>query len=323
MIDKSIKFLNQKEPSIFVCDQHPTLLTTKLAFDLSKKNKENSLVYQVQHHHAHMLSLMAEYDLTDMIGIVCDGVGYGLEGQIWGGEIFQCYNATEFERIGHLNEQPMIGGDLATINPLRMVAGILLGQVDGIEKFLYTNLIHFPYSKRELEYIISAITSTRDYPMTTSTGRILDAVSSLLGICYKRTFEGEPAITLESRSSNGKDISIPPKIISNNILDTTYLLKFIFENKDKYSIQDLAYSAQVYIAKGLASIAIDNALSSCIDVIGFSGGVSQNKIITKIIKKEVEKNGIKFLLHKNIPPGDGGISVGQAYFALNKLLLQK
>ena len=97
-------------------------------------------------------------------------------------------------------------------------------------------------------------------------------------------------------------------------------MKFIFENKNKFSLKDLAYSAHVYIAKGLANIAIENALSSGIKVIGFSGGVASNKVITKVIKEEVEKSGVKFLQHKNIPPGDGGISVGQAYYTMSELL---
>jgi hydrogenase maturation protein HypF len=314
MIYKMMKFQNIK-PSIFACDLHPTIMSTKLAYQLSK---DNSSVFQIQHHHAHMASLMAEYNLDNMIGIICDGIGYGLDGNLWGGEIFRCENVTKFERIGHLSEQPMIGGDLATINPLRMVAGILLGQVDGIENFLYSNLVYFPYFKKELESIIT-ISKSRSYAKTTSTGRVLDAISSLLGICYQRTFEGEPAISLESSSLEGKDILIPPKI-SNNILDTTNLLKFIFENKSKFSLRDLAYSAQTYIAKGLANIAIESALSSDIRVIGFSGGVAYNKVITKIIRKEVERSGVKFIIHKNIPPGDGGISVGQAYYTMTKIL---
>lgn len=314
MIDKMIKFYNQN-PLYFACDMHPTMVTTKLAFKLSN---DVSRVFQIQHHHAHLASLMAEYGLQDIIGIICDGSGYGLDGSIWGGEIFQCENIRKIKRIGHLREQPLIGGDLATIYPLRMVVGMLMGNVDGVENFLYSNLTHFPMGEKEIESIIS-INKSRLYHKTTSTGRVLDAISSLLGICYQRTFEGEPAISLESNSINGKDILISPKI-SDNVLDTTYLLKFIFENKNKFSLKDLAYSAHVYIAKGLANIAIENALSSGIKVIGFSGGVASNKVITKVIKEEVEKSGVKFLQHKNIPPGDGGISVGQAYYTMSELL---
>ncbi|HEX7818297.1 MAG TPA: hypothetical protein VF419_02860, partial [Nitrososphaeraceae archaeon] len=270
------------------------------------------------HHHSHIVSLLAEHNKQDIIGVVCDGIGYGLDGNLWGGEIFKCENVTNIQRIGHLIEQPMIGGDLATLNPLRMVVGILFGKVDGFEDFLYSNLIRFQYGHKEIESIISNLQSD-SYLKTTSTGRILDAISSLLGICYKRTYEGEPAISLESSSINGKDIFIDPKI-SGNILDTTYLLKCIYENRDRLSLKDIGYSAHSYLAKGLAEIAGENALSTGIGVVGFSGGVAHNKIFAKILKEEIEKRGIRFLLQQKIPPGDGGISVGQAYYTMNKIL---
>jgi len=313
-IEQMMKFLDLK-PSFLACDLHPSMLTTNLAYNLAK-NESN--VFQVQHHHSHIASLMAEHNIQDIIGVVCDGIGYGLDGNLWGGEIFKCENVTNIQRIGHLIEQPMIGGDLATLNPLRMVAGILYGKVDGFEDFLYSNLTRFRYGHKEIESIIGNLQSD-SYPKTTSTGRILDAISSLLGICYERSYEGEPAISLESSSINGKDIFIDPKI-SGNILDTTYLLKFIYENRDRLSPRDLGYSAHAYLANGLAEIAAENALSTGIKVVGFSGGVAHNKIFTKILKEEIEKRGIRFLLHQKIPPGDGGISVGQAYYTMNKIL---
>lgn len=313
-IEQMMKLLNLK-PSFFACDFHPSMLTTNLAYNLAQ-NESN--VFQVQHHHSHIASLMAEHNIQDIIGVVCDGIGYGLDGNLWGGEIFKCENVTNIQRIGHLSEQPMIGGDLATLNPLRMAAGILFGKVDGFEDFLYSNLIRFQYGHKEIESIISNLQSD-SYLKTTSTGRILDAISSLLGICYKRTYEGEPAISLESSSINGKDIFIDPKI-SGNILDTTYLLKCIYENRDRLSLKDIGYSAHSYLAKGLAEIAGENALSTGIGVVGFSGGVAHNKIFAKILKEEIEKRGIRFLLQQKIPPGDGGISVGQAYYTMNKIL---
>lgn len=313
-IEQMMKLLNLK-PSFFACDLNPSMLTTNLAYNLAQNE---SKVFQVQHHHSHVASLMAEHNIQDIIGVVCDGIGYGLDGNLWGGEIFKCENVSNIQRIGHLIEQPMIGGDLATLNPLRMAAGILSGKVDGFEDFLYSNLIHFQHGHKEIESIIGNLQS-ESYRKTTSTGRILDAISSLLGICYKRTYEGEPAISLESSSINGKDIFIDPKI-SGNVLDTSYLLKCIYENRDRVSPNDLAYSAHAYLAKGLAEIAAEKALSTGIKVVGFSGGVAHNKIFTKILKEEIEKRGIRFLIHQKIPPGDGGISVGQAYYTMNKIL---
>jgi hydrogenase maturation protein HypF len=105
-----------------------------------------------------------------------------------------------------------------------------------------------------------------------------------------------------------------PKI-EEKVLDTTYLLREIFNNKDKYSVADLAHSAQSYLAKGLAQLAIDEALRLRVENVGFSGGVAYNEHITGIIRKKVEYAGLKFLVHTKIPTGDGGISFGQAIVA--------
>jgi hydrogenase maturation protein HypF len=309
-------FLNQK-PKIVVCDLHPTLNTTRLAYNM--KNSEDIVVKQQQHHHSHILSLMAEHSIDEVIGIVCDGTGYGDDGSMWGGEIITS-NGYKYERSGHLMEQPMPGGDMATYYPLRMVLGILYNKVDHLEDFIYKNLQYFPKGVKEVKILFDEIIMNNNKKfkttMTTSTGRILDAVSSLLGICYERTYEGEPALKLESAALNGHDVLYLSPIISHNILDTTVLLKNIFENRKRFSKKDLAYSAHMYLANGLAEIAIDKALASGIKKIGFSGGVAYNSIITKTLSEIISKTGIEFLTHNTIPPGDSGISIGQAYSAL-------
>jgi len=287
-------------------DLHPKFATTNLALTLA--NQLGCEVTAIQHHHAHLASLMGEYGFEDMVGIVCDGFGYGLDGKAWGGEILW-WNGENFERLGHLQEQPMVGGDKATIYPLRMVAGIL-HNLNGFEDWLYSKANFFPYGEEEVNVILKQLKSGRT-PYTTSCGRVLDAVSALLGVCYERTYEGEPAIKLESKAIWGKDcLNLKPKI-ENNTVNTTYLLTEIFENLDRYPIEDLAFSAQKYLAEGLAYLAIEKAESLGVKTIGFSGGVAYNKQITKTIKTVVEKNGFRFVCHNQIPPGDGGISFGQ------------
>jgi hydrogenase maturation protein HypF len=312
-------FLNKK-PKIIVCDLHPTLNTTRLAYNM--KNSDNIIIQQ-QHHHSHILSLMAEHSIDEIIGIVCDGTGYGDDGSMWGGEIITS-NGYKYERSGHLMEQPMLGGDKATYYPLRMVLGILYNKVDHLEDFIYNNLQYFPKGVKEVKILFDEIIMNNNNnnnkkfktTMTTSTGRILDAVSSLLGICYERTYEGEPALKLESAALNGHDVLYLSPIISHNILDTTVLLQNIYENRKRFSKKDLAYSAHMYLANGLAELAIDKVLASGIKKIGFSGGVAYNSIITKTLSEIISKTGIEFLTHNTIPPGDSGISIGQAYSAL-------
>jgi hydrogenase maturation protein HypF len=289
------------------CDLHPKFLTTRFAKELA--NEFNCKIFQVQHHHAHLASLMAENGLDEIIGIVCDGLGYGLNGEIWGGEIFYC-RESEFKRIGHLKKQPMVGGDLATRYPIRMVIGILHEVMD-ISEWAFNKAELLPYGSKEVELILKQL-KNKTYLKTSSCGRVLDAVSALLGICYERTYEGEPAMKLESIAYHGEDVLKLKPMFKGSIIDTTYLLENIFENLKKFNVQDLAFSAQEYIAKSLAQLAIEEANRLGVKAIGFSGGVAYNEHITSTIHRLVEENKLKFILHKQVPPGDGGISFGQA-----------
>jgi hydrogenase maturation protein HypF len=147
---------------------------------------------------------------------------------------------------------------------------------------------------------------------TTSCGRVLDAVAAVLGVCYERTYEGEPAIKLESTATKGKDALKMKPIINRDALDTTQMLSAIFENRDKKPKADLAYSAHAYLAKGLASLAIEKALENSVKVVGFSGGAACNEILASLMRETVEAAGLHFLVHEAIPVGDGGVSFGQA-----------
>jgi hydrogenase maturation protein HypF len=302
--------LTNSKVEVIACDLHPKFTTTKLAQDLG--NKFECQVIPVQHHHAHIASLMGEWNLKEMVGIACDGFGYGSDGTAWGGEILHC-NQDGFQRRGHLQEHPMVGGDLATLYPLRMVAGILNGEVD-VEEWLLSNSVRFPHGKKEGEVIVKQLEKGLA-PKTTSCGRVLDAVSAILGLCYERTYEGEPAMKLESVSSKGKDVLNLTPLLKGNVVDTTLLVHEIFNQKSKYSVADLACSAQSYLAKSLAQLAVEEAERLNVKHIGFSGGVAYNEQITVTIRRIVERKGFKFIVHNRVPPGDGGISFGQAIAA--------
>lgn len=297
------------------CDMHPRFITTKLAQEFGREF--NCPVFPVQHHYAHILSLMGERNIDELVGIACDGTGYGLDGDIWGGEILHC-TLKGFNRLGHLQKQPMIGGDLAVKYPLRMAMGILNQSLD-INDWIFSKVNYFPYRDKEVTIILKELKKNR-MPMTSSCGRVLDAISALLDLCYERTYEGEPAMKLESTAICGKDVLKLDAKIERDIIDTTYLVREIFDNRNKHSIADLAYSAEAYIAKSLAELSINKAKKLNVDIIGFSGGVTYNKHIALSLKKHVEKNGLKFLVNNQLPSGDGGISFGQAIAASNILI---
>ncbi len=290
------------------CDLNPKFITSRYARELG----DEIPVLAIQHHHSHIASLMGEHGVEEIIGIACDGIGYGTDGNIWGGEILLC-NASGFKRLSHLEEHPMVGGDLATIYPLRMVAGMLRGEVE-VKEWLLAKKEHFPHGEREVEVILKQL-ERGAVIKTTSCGRVLDAVAALLGICYERTYEGEPAMKLEAIAFRGRDVlKLQPKI-EGDVLNTAYLLMEIFHSLGKQRISDLACSAQSYLASGLAQLAIEKAGELGIDAIGFSGGVAYNEFIAARIKTLVEEAGFKFFTNVQVPPGDGGISFGQVIAA--------
>jgi hydrogenase maturation protein HypF len=302
--------LTNSRVEVIACDLHPEFTTTRLAQSLG--NELECPVILVQHHHAHIASLMGEHDVHEIVGIACDGFGYGSDGNAWGGEILYC-NQDRFQRLAHLQEQPMVGGDLATRYALRMAAGILYGTTD-VEEWLLSQSDHFPHGEREVEIVLKQLRKDSAVK-TTSCGRVLDAVSAILGVCYERTYEGEPAMKLESVATEGSDILNLMPIFEGAAIDTTCLVREIFAKRDEYPVADLACSAQSYLARSLAQRAVKEAERIGLKTIGFSGGVAYNEHITQIIRRTVEKSSFKFLVHHQVPPGDGGISFGQTIAA--------
>ena len=305
--------LTKAEPKVLACDLHPRFSSTFLAKRLGKQ--WSIPVVQVQHHHAHLSKLMVEHGVDEAIGIVCDGYGYGPDGAAWGGEILYS-NIGSFERLGHLQEQPMIGGDLSTRYPLRMAAGILHDRIN-IRDFLHQMTEHLPHGTAEADVILKQLESGR-IPVTSSCGRVLDAVSSILGLCYERTYEGEPAMKLEAAAAQGNDALKLDVRIEGGGVDTSFLLEGIYRNLGKATIPDLAFSAQSYIARSLAELAVQKATDLGISAIGFTGGVACNEHISNSIRSAVESGGLTFISHDPIPPGDGGISLGQAVVAAQR-----
>jgi hydrogenase maturation protein HypF len=292
------------------CDLHPKFTTTCLAQELSEQNGWQLI--RVQHHHAHVAALMMEHAVDEVVGVVCDGYGYGVDGDAWGGEILLCTRESpEFKRLAHLEKQPLLGGDVATRYPLRTAAGILSKKM-AVDEWLFKHSNYLLHSETEAKLILQQLQKGVGTVQTTSCGRVLDAVAAILGVCYKRTYEGEPAIKLESIAINGKDVLSLKPLINGNVLDTTEMLHRIFENMDRFSTADLAYSAHAYLARGLASLAVEKALDHGVKAVGFSGGAASNQILAEVIRGTVEAAGLRFLVHEAVPPGDGGVSFGQA-----------
>ncbi|MEM2969049.1 MAG: carbamoyltransferase HypF [Candidatus Bathyarchaeia archaeon] len=304
-----IRLTNSRVEAV-ACDLHPKFITTRLAQQLAEENGWRLI--QVQHHHAHVAALMMEHAVDELVGVVCDGYGYGADGGAWGGEILFCTrDSAGFKRLAHLESQPLLGGDAATRYPLRMAAGILSKKMD-VAQWLLAHSGCLPYGETEAKLILQQLRNGVGVTATTSCGRVLDAVAAVLGVCYERTYEGEPAMKLESAAIKGRDALKLEPIIKGNVLDTTQMLYTIFENIGKAATADLAYSAHAYLARGLAALAVENAKKVGAKAVGFSGGAASNQLLAEIMRQTVEAEGLQFLVHEVIPAGDGGVSFGQS-----------
>jgi hydrogenase maturation protein HypF len=313
--------LGLDDVDVIAHDLHPNYTTSWLAPRMAERIGARTVA--VQHHHAHLCSLMAEQGLEEIVGVAADGVGYGPDGTAWGGEVMRA-GLSSFECIGGLKKQRMPGGDLAAVYPARMVAGILWEQLDSaeLERVLREHCAGgFRKGEREMQAVLQQLERGLNVFLTSSCGRVLDAVSCLLGICAERTYEGEPAIKLEAAAASGDpcEVKIEPVVEtagSKVILNTSELLMDVLRAfRANIPRKHIAAAAQLALARGLAFIASDAASSSGIKIVGASGGVFYNRAITEALRREVEGAGLKFIRHELLPPGDGGIAAGQAVAA--------
>ncbi|MDR0912069.1 MAG: carbamoyltransferase HypF [Methanobrevibacter sp.] len=303
------------------CDLHPQFFTSKLAKELAEQFKCETI--PIQHHHAHGAVLAADNNIEELIVIAADGVGYGDDKTAWGGEILYT-DIGSYERMASLSSQKLPGGDISTKYPVRAMTAMLYNQFETnqLKTILNENYLqYFKHGEIEINMVLKQLENNLNVSTTTSTGRVLDSISVALGICGKRTYEGEASMKLESvaSKSNNNKINIKNSFIKENgliRLDTSKILKNVLDLiKNGENKKDIAKAGQSAVANGLAELAILSANKKNIDVIGGTGGVFYNQAISKIVKEKVEKEGLKYVQHKNSCPGDGSVSLGQAIIA--------
>ncbi|MGB9175447.1 MAG: carbamoyltransferase HypF [Methanoregula sp.] len=292
-------------------DLHPRFLSTRFARELAAEN--NLDLVPVQHHRAHIAAATTE----PCIGIAIDGVGYGDDGTIWGGEVF-CGQVPDFQRVAHLEPVAMPGGDLATRFPERMLYGILPD--DGVLSLLTSR----GWPDLELGVLKKQLSSGFNVPTTTSTGRVLDAASALLGCCRERTYDGEPAMKLESAAAGAPAEPWELTFSTLNgceVLSSRDLMKTVFIKMqepgadDQRRVRTLAASFQYNLARGIAALAIRAAEREGMRTVALSGGVAYNHAIRETIQKEILARGYTCIVNADYPLGDGCVSFGQCVYA--------
>lgn len=319
LIIEHFKKMLEISPKFIATDMHPGFLSTRNVFE-----QKDLPVIQVQHHHAHMASCMFENNLDEnVIGIVFDGVGYGLDGNSWGSE-FLVGNYKEFKRIGHFSYFKLLGSDQAVKEPYRIALSLLFDSYKDQYKNLNLKLIQDTDSET-LDLLYKMHAQNINTPLSCGMGRIFDAVSSLLGIRSVIEYEGQAAIELEQAikvSDNYKE-TLEYMITEENgelIINSQYLFKNIVEYILKGSVDQSKISQIFHNTIGLVvgDMAEKIREKTKLNKVILSGGVFQNMYLTLLCLAELKKRNFDVYIHKNVPPNDGGISLGQLIVALNQ-----
>ena len=296
-------------PQKIACDLHPEYLSTKFAREWSQKN--NIPLTFIQHHHAHLASCLADnnyFEDSPVIGFIFDGTGYGTDGNIWGGEIL-VGNIKESSREMHLAEMPLPGGDHAVYHPNRIALAYLIANHIPLGEKL--NPIR-SFEKSELDILRKQIKQKINVPLTTSMGRLFDAVASLLDIQQSISYEAQAAIEMEQMITPGFEGYYRFKTTAG-IIDIGDVLKEILDDIDQ------EVNAGIISAKFHNSIVdlVVNAAKSLraqngINKVALSGGVWQNLYLLKKTISSLIAEGFSVLYHHHVPANDGGVSLGQA-----------
>lgn len=298
------------EPEVVVHDLHPDFFSSRFANEFAAKL--GIPVLAVQHHHAHVAAVMAEHGVDgSVLGLALDGVGLGADGGIWGGELLLADAEGRFSRRGHLGELALPGGDSAAREPWRMAASTLhaLGRTDEIIR---------RFGQFKGETMLRMFEANLNTPRTSSAGRLFDAAAGLLGVIDKTSFEGQAAMLLEKLASRCGPV-LP--LDSGFVLEEDGTLNFLPLLEVLADMKDAGWGAALFhstLAEGLAKWTLEHVGKTGIRSVVFSGGCFLNAMLSRELKLKLGAAGLQILQAERIPPNDGGISLGQAYIALQQ-----
>ena len=327
--------LLEVEPEVAACDLHPKYNSTVVAEELGLP------VVKIQHHYAHILSCMAENDWKEqVIGVAFDGTGYGTDGTIWGGELLLA-DYRGFERMGSIEPFLQIGGDISAKEGWRIAVSLIYQQTQDKAQTMEVVKKLDLCSEPECRVILAMADRKMNAVISTSAGRLFDAVSAILGIRTKSTFEGEASMALEfaaeayeaSRRKMRERKEIQEQVdgeksrdIRNSgnigteemlIMNTRNLIKYLAEKKiEGVQVGKLAYTFHKKLADLIISGCRQIRKKTKCNCVALSGGVFQNRLLLRMVEEGLEKEDFTVLRHHLIPANDGGIALGQAAYAM-------
>ena len=319
--------LLEVEPRVVVCDLHPKYNSTVVAESLGYP------MLQVQHHYAHVLSCMTENDCQEpVIGVSFDGTGYGTDGTIWGGEILLA-DYQDFIRFGSITPFLQIGGDASAKEGWRIAVSMIYGYKKNREKAWEIIEKLGLCSEQESKVQFTMADRKINAVMSTSAGRLFDAVSAILGIRRQSSFEGEASTALQftAEAFEQKNESVKNETWSKMqsvmlesegrcILNTEALVQLIVETKLQGADSGaLAYLFHQTLAEQIVAVCMEARKSSGRNKVALSGGVFQNRLLLRLTEERLGQEGFEVLRHHMIPPNDGGIAIGQAAYGMNRL----
>jgi len=303
--------LYEVKPAQIVCDLHPDYLSSKFA-----RNTGIPLI-ETQHHYAHIASCMAENQLEgELLGVSWDGTGYGLDGNIWGGE-FLLTTETSFGHIATFRSFRLPGGEKAIKEPRRVALGILY-EIFGEDIFHRDDLISVQaFTPAELDMLKQMFIKCVNMPITTSAGRLFDAVASLIGLRQIVNYEGQAAMELEFLIQSVKSEECYPFEIDEaakvKIVDWQSIFEGILTDMKNHISQSII-SAKFHNTLVEMIVAVATKIKQ--NRVVLSGGCFQNKYLTEHTVKRLREGGFRPYWHQRVPPNDGGIALGQAYAAI-------
>ncbi|MBI5885065.1 MAG: carbamoyltransferase HypF [Deltaproteobacteria bacterium] len=316
-----LKTAFKAEPVIVAHDMHPDYMSTGLGRAYAAEHRLEAVA--VQHHHAHIVSCMAEHGIdSEVIGVAFDGTGFGTDGCVWGGE-FMLATRRGFKRMAHLDYVPMPGADRAVLEPWRMAIAYLykaygaawadLGVAARFDK---------PGSDMTIDAIIRMMDTQTNSPLTSSGGRLFDAVASLIGLRDVISYEAQAAIELEATAGSGPQNGAAPYPFGLSaaadpiVIDTTPVIRAIVDALGAGEpVRLIAWRFHLTMAEIISVVANRLRQESGLHDVVLSGGVFQNVLLLRLSCERLGKDGFKVWAHERVPTNDGGISLGQAVVA--------
>jgi hydrogenase maturation protein HypF len=305
---------NSIDPDVMVCDEHPDYTSRTIAEKINKDT--GAKILKVQHHHAHIAACMLDNNIDEkVVGISFDGTGYGLDGNSWGSEFMIC-DRRDFERRYHLKYVPVPGGDIAAKETWRMAVSYLY---DAFGPELTEQEVPFlrKIEKEKIDLILQMIDKKVNSPLTSSMGRLFDAVSALLEICTFAETEAEGAILLEKEIDHSNGDHYEYSILKEEIDVAPMIRQIVGDIKNKKNKGTISAKFHNTIGEIVFDLSERLNKETGIDKVLISGGCFQNKYLTSYIEDKFNDKNLKLFKHKNFLPTDFNVSIGQAVIADN------